>query len=43
MRYGRFDQEHDDWLRRVARVMRSREGFAWGAFLLGFVCGGLIF
>jgi len=32
-----------EWERRLRRTMRSREGFAWGAFLIGFVLGGIIF
>lgn len=41
-----FDPTYEtrgDWRRQAARMMRSREGFAWGAFLLGFVLGALIF
>ncbi|MEO1014330.1 MAG: hypothetical protein AAFX08_03995 [Pseudomonadota bacterium] len=42
-RYDRYERARDDyWERRWARVMRSRQGFAWGAFFLGFLAGAII-
>ncbi len=47
MSYSRYDdaeRERDrDWERRFARSLRGREGFAWGAFFVGFVLGAIIF
>lgn len=43
MSYRYYDDPETRWERRLGRVMRSREGFAWGAFLLGFFIGALIF
>jgi len=40
-RYSRYDDR--DWERRAFTVLRSRSGFAWGAFFLGFILGGIIF
>lgn len=42
MSYSRYDRE-DDWDYRIRRALRGREGFAWGAFILGFILGGIIF
>lgn len=38
-----YDDTERDWESRFRRACRSREGFAWGAFLIGFVLGGIIF
>lgn len=40
---SRYYFEDERPLRRAARFLRSRDGFAWGAFFLGFVLGALIF
>ena len=42
MSYSRY-RDDDYWDARLRRVMRSREGFAWGAFFIGFILGGIIF
>jgi len=33
----------DDWEQRFSNSLRSRTGFAWGAFFIGFILGGIIF
>ncbi len=39
-----YDTDRDTyWDYRVRRAFRGREGFAWGAFLIGFILGGIIF
>jgi hypothetical protein len=38
-----YDTERDYWDYRLRRSLRGREGFAWGAFLIGFILGGIIF
>ncbi|HNR76710.1 MAG TPA: hypothetical protein PKM48_06245 [Parvularculaceae bacterium] len=43
MSYYRYGDRDEDWEARFARACRAREGFAWGAFLIGFVIGGIIF
>lgn len=43
MSYYRYDDRDLDWETRFRRACRSREGFAWGAFLIGFILGGIIF
>jgi len=43
MRYSRYDDPDIYWERRMRNAVRGREGFAWGAFLIGFVLGGIIF
>ena len=43
MRYDRYDDRDIDWEARFRRACRGREGFAWGAFLIGFILGGIIF
>jgi len=43
MSYYRYDDREDDWEARFRRACRGREGFAWGAFLIGFILGGIIF
>lgn len=43
-RFSARDRAYDDyWERRWARVMRSRDGFAWGAFFIGVIAGAIIF
>ena len=41
MSYSRYDDAY--WDNRLRRVARSREGFAWGAFFIGLIIGGVIF
>lgn len=43
MSYYRYDDRDLDWETRFRRACRGREGFAWGAFLIGFILGGVIF
>ena len=38
-RYGR----DGDWDQRLHSAFRGRTGFAWGAFFVGFILGGIIF
>ena len=42
MSYSRY-RDDDYWDARLRRAVRSREGFAWGAFFIGFILGGIIF
>lgn len=41
--YERPYSRHDEWLRATLRFTRQRDGFAWGALILGFFLGALIF
>ncbi len=43
MTYSRYDDPDFYWENRLRRALRGREGFAWGAFLIGFILGGIIF
>jgi len=43
MSYYRYEDRDLDWETRFRRACRGREGFAWGAFLIGFILGGIIF
>lgn len=48
MSYYRYDDNDQNWRdqdfgTRFRRACRSREGFAWGAFLIGLVVGAIIF
>ena len=43
MSYYRYEDRADDWETRFRHACRSHRGFAWGAFLIGFVIGGIIF
>lgn len=43
MSYYRYDDRADDLETRFRRACRGREGFAWGAFLIGLVVGAIIF
>jgi hypothetical protein len=43
MSYYRYDERNLDWETRFARACRGRAGFAWGAFFIGFILGGIIF
>lgn len=40
---NRYRYSDDDWEVRLDRALRGRAGFAWGAFFLGFILGGIIF
>lgn len=31
------------WEQRLHRSVSGRSGFAWGAFFIGFILGGIIF
>ncbi len=42
-RYDRMDREWEDFLDSRLEFRRSRRGFAWGAFVIGFVLGAIIF
>lgn len=41
MSYRNYDDRY--WDGRFERTLRGRAGFAWGAFFLGFILGGIIF
>ena len=41
MTYRRYDDRY--WENRLDRALRGRTGFAWGAFFIGFIIGGIIF
>ncbi|MCA8887391.1 MAG: hypothetical protein KDA46_01070 [Parvularculaceae bacterium] len=43
MSYYRYENRDEDWDTRFRRACRGREGFAWGAFLIGLVLGAIIF
>lgn len=43
MSYSHYDDRDLYWEHRLKRALRGREGFAWGAFLIGFILGGIIF
>lgn len=43
MSYARYDERDFYWDERLRRACRGREGFAWGAFFIGFILGGIIF
>ncbi|MEM9169248.1 MAG: hypothetical protein AAGC56_06300 [Pseudomonadota bacterium] len=43
MRYARYDDLERDWDRRMNGMVRTRSGFAWGAFFVGFLVGAIIF
>ncbi|MEZ5893613.1 MAG: hypothetical protein R3C58_10810 [Parvularculaceae bacterium] len=40
---SRYRTSDDYWENRLDRAFRGRAGFAWGAFFLGFIIGGIIF
>jgi hypothetical protein len=40
---SRYRYEDRDWEQRFSHAMRGRTGFAWGAFFIGFILGGIIF
>ena len=45
-RYSRYEDRansYGDWESRMHYALRGRAGFAWGAFFLGFILGGIIF
>jgi len=41
MSRSRYDDRY--WEHRLERALQGRSGFAWGAFFIGFVLGGIIF
>lgn len=41
MNRSRYDDHY--WESRLDRLVRGRSGFAWGAFFIGFILGGIIF
>jgi hypothetical protein len=41
MNRSRYDDRY--WESRLDRLVRGRSGFAWGAFFIGFILGGIIF
>ncbi len=41
MTYRRYDDRY--WEQRLNQTLRGRSGFAWGAFFIGFIIGGIIF
>jgi len=41
MRHSRYDDRY--WEHRLDRAVRGGSGFAWGAFFIGFILGGIIF
>jgi len=41
--YYRYDDRDDDFAARFGRSCRSRDGFAWGALLIGLLIGAIIF
>lgn len=43
MSYSRYDDSDAYWERRMRNAVRGKEGFAWGAFFIGFILGGIIF
>lgn len=40
---SRYRTDDRDWDYRLNTAVRGRAGFAWGAFFLGFILGGIIF
>lgn len=42
-RYDDRAGDRDDWDQRFSHAVRGRAGFAWGAFFIGFILGGIIF
>lgn len=40
---SRYRNDDRYWEHRLDRSLRSRAGFAWGAFFIGFILGGIIF
>ncbi len=43
MSYSRYEDRDAYWERRFNRALSGRAGFAWGAFFIGFILGGIIF
>ncbi|MEO1240742.1 MAG: hypothetical protein AAFX54_02440 [Pseudomonadota bacterium] len=41
MNRARYNDRY--WEHRLDRAVRGRAGFAWGAFFIGFILGGIIF
>ncbi len=48
MRYSRYYDDDGSardnayWDRRLRNAVRGRDGFAWGAFFIGLIIGGII-
>lgn len=42
-RYDDHTGRTRDWDERLYTAFRGRAGFAWGAFFIGFILGGIIF
>jgi len=45
MSYSRYrDDAYDDayWERSMSRLAKSKDGFAWGAFFIGLIVGGIL-
>lgn len=40
MSYSRYDDDY--WENRLRQISKSREGFAWGAFFIGLIVGGIL-
>ena len=40
---SRYRYEDRDWDHRINYALRGRAGFAWGAFFIGVILGGIIF
>lgn len=38
-----YRRSDDYWDARLREAVSKRSGFAWGAFFLGFILGGIIF
>jgi|AP12_2_1047962.scaffolds.fasta_scaffold1943503_1 hypothetical protein len=43
MSYRSYSRDDDYLDRRFRRALSSQQGFAWGAFFIGFILGGIIF
>ncbi len=40
---SRYRYDDRNWEQRFTSSLRGRSGFAWGAFFIGFILGGIIF
>ncbi|WP_425409039.1 hypothetical protein [Hyphococcus sp.] len=40
---SRYRSDYRYWEDRLDRTLRGRSGFAWGAFFIGVIIGGVIF
>ncbi len=43
IRMSRYRYDDRYWNSRLERAVSGRAGFAWGAFFIGFILGGIIF